>query len=230
MRAINISNQKQRNAQVGFELNSTPNSVTMRHCTGQEIRNARFLKASAMTTFQSLIDRYEPDLTDRIIERDDEIDMEHVGMSLMGVKKVFVSQDGKVACRANRQLVYFNPQGEEIKCEKYHTTVANINLDVPLRWTGKFIPKAKAARMFVFAHKYQIRHINGITFDFLYDMARQLHETDSLMLLGAGSKGLGPLVMSGGGVPYRAFLEGRVDGESYMLILHLTNLEIKSII
>lgn len=230
MRAINISNQKQRNAQVGFELNAAQTSVVMKHSEGHEIRNARFLKATANTTFQSLIDRYEVDLTDRIISRDDEIDMEHVGMNLSGVKKVFVGQDGKVACRVNRQLVYFNPQGEEIKAEKYRTSESNINVDAPLRWTGKLIPKAKAARMFVFAHKYQIRHINGITFDFLYDMAKQLHDADSLMLLGAGSKGVGPVVMSGGGVPYRAFLEGRIDGDKYMLILHLTNLEMKPIV
>jgi hypothetical protein len=34
--------------------------------------------------------------------------------------------------------------------------------------------------------------------------------------------------MSNGGTPYRAFLEGRVDGDKYALILRLTNMELKS--
>jgi hypothetical protein len=35
--------------------------------------------------------------------------------------------------------------------------------------------------------------------------------------------------MANGGTPYRAFLEGRVDGDKYALILRLTNMELKSL-
>ena len=35
--------------------------------------------------------------------------------------------------------------------------------------------------------------------------------------------------MQTGGTPYRAFLEGRIQGDSYALILRLTNLELKSL-
>jgi hypothetical protein len=35
--------------------------------------------------------------------------------------------------------------------------------------------------------------------------------------------------MANGGTPYRAFLEGRVEGDRYALILRLTNLELKEI-
>ena len=31
------------------------------------------------------------------------------------------------------------------------------------------------------------------------------------------------------GTPYRGFLEGRVDGDKYLLLLHLTNLELKEL-
>jgi len=90
------------------------------------------------------------------------------------------------------------------------------------------MPKAKAARMFIFTHTYQVQHINGLTFDFLFDMAKQLQESKAMMLLGAGPKGNGPVIMSQGGTPYRAFLEGRVEGEKYCLLLHLSNLEMKA--
>jgi hypothetical protein len=33
--------------------------------------------------------------------------------------------------------------------------------------------------------------------------------------------------MNRGGRPYNAFLEGRVKGEAYCLILHLSNMELK---
>ena len=57
----------------------------------------------------------------------------------------------------------------------------------------------------------------------------KLAEADSMMLVGGGQKGVEPLVMSNGGTPYRAFLEGRVEGDRYALILRLTNMELKSI-
>ena len=124
----------------------------------------------------------------------------------------------------------FLADGTEKEVRPDSTTTANIALEgVPLRWTGKLIPKDKAMRMFMFKRSYQVQHINGLTFDFLYDMAKKLAEADALMLVGGGAKGNEPLVMSNGGTPYRAFLEGRVNGESYALILRLTNLELKEI-
>jgi len=67
-----------------------------------------------------------------------------------------------------------------------------------------------------------------LTFSFLFDLAKQLNENEALMPVGAGEKGNQPLIMSDGGKPYRAFLEGRVRGDSYCLILHLTDQELKA--
>ena len=153
-----------------------------------------------------------------------------VGMRLRKVKKVYLDNKGKVAYRVIRQQVRYSPDGEEMEVKKFHTTESNINIDFPLRWTGKLIPKDKAVRTFAFIRKFQLKHINGLTFDFLYDMAKMLDEKNCMMLVGAGSKGIGPLVMSTGGTPYRAFLEGRVKDDKYCLLLHLTNLELKSLI
>src|SRR4029453_7496752 len=85
----------------------------------------------------------------------------------------------------------------------------NINAEgMPVRWSGKFIKKEDAAHRFVFTNKKQLVHINGLTFDFLYDMAMELHKKDALLLVGGGEKGSEPLVMNRGGLPYNAFLEG----------------------
>ena len=103
----------------------------------------------------------------------------------------------------------------------------NLTGDIPLRWSGVFIPKDEAVRKFVFSGKAQLHHVNGLTFDFLYDMAKELEERGSLMLLGAGPKSTQPLILRRGGTPYRGFLEGRTDGDRYCLVLHFSNLELK---
>ncbi len=79
--------------------------------------------------------------------------------------------------------------------------------------------------MFIFKKSYQVQHVNGLTNDFLFDMAKKLSDADAMMLVGGGQKGNEPLVMANGGTPYRAFLEGRVDGDKYVFILRLTNME-----
>ena len=67
-------------------------------------------------------------------------------------------------------------------------TNANIALEgVPLRWTGKLIPKSKALRMFMFKKSYQVQHVNGLTYDFLFDMAKKLADAGAMMLITAGS-------------------------------------------
>ena len=50
----------------------------------------------------------------------------------------------------------------------------------------------------------------------------------SFMMIGGG-KGNEPIILNDGGKPFRGFLEGRVEGDSYCLILHLSNQEFKGI-
>lgn len=231
MRAINISNEKARNAQVGFEVNRQKSDITMVRADGMDYENVRLLKSTIDTELEDLLHQYgSPEvLAQAICDGDPEADMEKVGMRLNGVRKIYLTNEDQIVYRINRQEVVYSPTAEEKEVRKFEDSEANVNVDIPLRWTGKLIPKEKAVRMFVFLRKYQIRHINGLTYDFLYDMAKQLHEKDAMMLVGGGPKGVGPVVLSKGGTSYRAFLEGRVDGDKYCLLLHLTNLELKAL-
>ncbi|MEM9413397.1 MAG: hypothetical protein AAGA30_19975, partial [Planctomycetota bacterium] len=88
--------------------------------------------------------------------------------------------------------------------------------------------KKEAIRKFVFANKLQLTHINGLTYDFLFDMAKDLESKESLLMVGGGAKSNQPLILRRGSVPYRGFLEGRTNGERYLLLLHLSNMELKS--
>lgn len=229
MRTIHISNDKKRDAQVGFEFNRRKPSVQYKAQNGRDFSNARYLKSTIETELANIEKKYE-DVATAMIEGDPEVDTELVGRKLEDLKKVYLTSNEQVAHSVTLTEHIYGTDGTEKSSRPLVATESNINLDdYPIRWTGKMFPKADAMRKFVFTRSYQIRHVNGLTFDFLYDMAKKLDESKSMMLVGGGEKGVGPLVMSGNGTPYRAFLEGRVDGEKYALILHLTNLELKAI-
>jgi hypothetical protein len=120
-----------------------------------------------------------------------------------------------------------NPDGTERERRPKKIAQPNCATETPLKWSGKLMKKKDVYNKFVFAGKRQIVHVSGLTYDFLFNMAKELEETQSLMLLGAGPKGTQPLVLTRGGQQYRGFLEGRTEGQKYCLILHLSNMELK---
>ncbi len=63
----------------------------------------------------------------------------------------------------------------------------------------------------------------------LYNMAQELQEKNALMLSVGVKKGNEPLLLSRGGQPYRGVLEVRVLPDRYLLILHLTDIELKQL-
>jgi hypothetical protein len=229
MRLLNLSNEKKRDAQVGFESIKEKSTIEMVLPDGTPKLSARALRATLATGLDALMDSYgsAAAVAQAIIESDPDVDPERFGMILPKTRRVYLSKNGTVAYCVNVEEVVCNPDGSVKEVRPYQPAEANISGDIPLRWTGKMLPKSQAVRMFAFTHTYQIKHINGLTFDFLFAMAKQLHEANAMMLLGAGPKGNAPLVMSQGGSSYRAFLEGRVDGERYCLAMHLSNLELK---
>lgn len=89
------------------------------------------------------------------------------------------------------------------------------------------MPIRDAVRRFAFARTIQLRHVDGLTYDFLAGMAQELAKDQVLVRLGAGANGRAPLIFQLNGSPYQGFLSGRVDGEKYQLLLHLSNLELK---
>jgi len=115
----------------------------------------------------------------------------------------------------------------EAKRDVTSASLQNVNGEFPIKWSGKYIKKEEAVHKFVFTNKKQLVHVNGLTFDFLFDMAKELDKRKSLLLLRGGEKGNEPIVMNRGGRPYNAFLEGRVRKDSYCLIMHLSNMELK---
>ena len=226
--AINISNPKHRDAVVAFEAVGPIRNVQFVDPKGNPVETRRLLKTDIEHDLDALMKKRKTlaAVAKALIKEDPEIDMNEFGMYLTDTSKVYVSKKGIIHLVDEVEVVT-NPDGSLRERRTRKKEPQNINTDIPLRWTGKFIKKAEAAHRFVFTHKRQLIHVNGLTFDFLYDMAKELHERNSFLIVRGGEKGDRPIVMHRGGLQYNAFLEGRVKGDEYLLILQLSNIELK---
>lgn len=226
--AINISNSKNRDAVVALEAVTPQRLVRYIDKRNKPVSTRKLLKSDIDHDLKALEKKNKTPakLATALVKEDPEIDTEKFGMFLSDLSRVYFSKRGIVHLVEEFEIIK-NPDGTERTRRPRRKESQNINTDAPLRWTGKFIKKEEAIAKFVFTNKKQLMHINGLTFDFLFEMAQTLEKKGSLMLLRGGEKGDRPLIMNRGGKAYNAFLEGRTKGRSYCLILHLSNMELK---
>lgn len=230
MRAIHIANMKRRDAEVAFEAQTVKRDIRTVLKNGKDKQNIRVLKSTVRMDEEALAKEFGSwdQVAEALIDNDPELDIEIIGKKLNRTHRLWVDKDDNIAYRVNLFRTLFNPDGTERERMDINKLPGNVNKEYPLKWTGRMFSRKEAIRQFVFSRSYQIRHINGATFDFLYAMAKELDKKDSLVMLGGGEKGNDPILLSRGGQPYRAFLEGRIQKDRYVLILHLTDIELKT--
>ena len=226
---INIRNQKNRDAVVAFEAVIPKRDISFVDEKGDPVHTQKLLKTDIEHDLDALLKKRKTlDAVGKaLVKEDPDIDIEQFGMFLTDTSRVYVSKKGIIHLVEEFEVIK-NPDGTQRDRRPRQKEPQNINTDIPLRWTGKFIKRSEAVHKFIFTHKRQLVHVNGLTFDFLYDMAKELDERDSLLLIRGGEKGDQPIVMNRGGRPYNAFLDGRVKGNAYCLILQLSNMELKA--
>lgn len=238
---IHFIDDRQRDAQVTFSSLNPKARVRLVDSEGDLPQTKRMIKASAETQVDALCDRLvgsndaeaeagalmrEIQLADHLISGDPEVDMELHGKFISHSAKVYVDPDMKPVFRVNTKERIYNAQGEMTEERLPKVLLSNISEKDMVRWSGKMLPKKAIVQKVLLTKKYQVKHVNGLTFSFLFDLAKKLDDAQALMPVGAGEKGVQPLVMSHGGKPYRAFLEGRVREDAYCLLLHLTDQEL----
>lgn len=231
MRNINISNEKKRDSIVKLEFTTKKRNWQYLTPDKQKTYTYKVIKYTNKESLPILKEKYGEGntLAEALIQGDPEINLELTGRFLKHASKVLVNGDQKIVHHVSIREIKYNSQNEPIEEKIPEDVFANIAVEgKPLVWTGKYIPKPDAIKKFVFVRKYQLKHTNGLTFDFLFDISKQLHEKNALMLIGADAKGA-PLILSNSGKPYRGFLEGRIQDNKYVLILHLSNIELKGI-
>ena len=231
MGEINLANSSGRDAAVATASVTSQRLVRWLDDHGRQASSRRIIKSTLPHSLESLLDQHPGDLEDLsqvLIDGDPEIDLEQTGRFLKETNRVYVDRHRGIVRNVKFWEVIKNADGTIRERRARQLADTNISSDTPLKWTGKFIAKEKAVRKFVFSSKVQVQHVNGLTYDFLFAMAKDLEERKSLMLLGAGPKSNAPLIMRRGGTPYRGFLEGRTQGDKYCLLLHFSNLELKT--
>ena len=195
---------------------------------GHTVAFQRYLACTEETRGDALSKRFGDDYAQALIEGDPEVDIEHVGRTIGETNIVYLTASGEFLHSPPAIVeVITAPDGSEKDRRAPVDTESNIDDTHPVRWTGRKFPAADAVRRFVFRRSLQVTHLDGLTYDFLHAMASELATENVLMLVGAGPKGIDPLVLQANGKPCRGFLEGRVDGERYQLILHLSDMELK---
>ena len=230
-RQINLADNKGRNAEVilkSFTKKPLVKTVTPK---GEATQTVRVLKSVAQNSYENLLKANEGDeaVAQLLITADPEFDNVMTGLFVEQTSKVYVDSDLKPVFRIQKEEAVYLPDGTLKEERTPKESIANILAEHPIKPAGKLLPKKEVYNKFVFLKKYQLTHINGLTFDFLYEMAKDLQEKDSMIMLAGGAKGNEPLVFQDGGKTYRAFLEGRVKDKSYILLIHLSNLEFKGI-
>ena len=227
-----MADQKGRNTEItfaGFTKKPFVKTVTKE---GKPVHTLRVLKAPAACSFEGLMKKYgDPEkIAEALLQDDFEIDLLQCGRFIDNVSKLYLDKNQRPLFKVVQTEKVFLPDGTLKEERPVKESLANVLLETPIRLSGKLIPKKDAIQKIVLSRKYQLSHSNGLTFEFLFNMAKELEDSNSLMLVGAGAKGLEPLVFQDGGKAYRAFLEGRTSGDKYCLIMHLSNLELKSIL
>lgn len=227
MRKVHLTNAAGRDATV--ELTGAKKPAPPRlGVPGHKVRFRRYLATTDQGLDWALAARFGSDYGEALIGGDPEADIELIGREIGDTTQVYLSSEGEVMHAPPEVVeVIVDAFGQERERREPKNVEANVNEDLPVRWTSLKMARKDLVRRVVIQRTVQIRHVDGLTYDYLYGMAKELAAEDKVVRLGAGSKGREPLIFNQNGTPYQAFLEGRVDGERYQLLLHLSNMELK---
>lgn len=227
VRRLHISNSASRNAVIVASSPSMPPPPTMGK-NGQPATFRRFISAGDGRLDPDLAAEYGADYSQALMDGDPEIDFHTVGRFVEATQTVMLTDIGEPIFTAPHLVeITYGPDGSELDRKEPTDTAATVNDVIPLRWTGRKMPIAEVVRKFAFRRSLQLRHVDGVTFDFLFAMAKELADEQVMVLLGAGESGKEPLILQLNGSPYRGFLEGRIHEDGFLLLLHLSNMELK---
>lgn len=170
-----------------------------------------------------------PETVEALITSDPEIDLNWAGRIVDTCSRAFFKRGSTSVESAFEVIdVVFNADGTEKERRPYAPKSANSNHDTFPVVVGKFVPVEKFLNSFVITRTYALLHDTGVTFDFLFQLAKKLADSNSVALLGAGAKGNAPIIFQDGGKGYRCALMGKIEeGNRYQLLVLVLGQELK---
>lgn len=227
MLRMHLANSSSRDATV-FATSSRANPGPAAGKDGKFVTFRRYVTVGDGKLHEDLSKDLGEDYAQALVDGDPEIDFAAVGRFIEGTQSILIGSAGEPLYSAPQVWeITYGPDGSETDRRAPVDVAPTVNHAVPLAWTGRKMSKTDMVHRVAVRRTLQLQHVDGVTYDFLFGMAKELADESAVVLLGSGEDGKGPLVLQFNGVSYRGFLEGRVDGELYLLLLHLSNMELK---
>lgn len=227
MKLISIGDGKGKNAMVGI----APFFQKPEKVEDEKNISHRIIKTTLKTHISTLQEQAQNDtelLFKNLIEGDPEIDLKEEGRFIEKLHYIYVNNKNELVSDVRFEEQIFNADGLLKEQRPFNATEANIQSEsLPIRWTGITMPVYEAVRRYIFSQTYQLFHINGLTYSFLYNMAKELYQKQVVMFVGGGSKGSDPIVLRKGGKKYRGFMSGDIFLKGYKLLIHLTDIDLE---
>lgn len=226
--SINIQNNKDRAAVV--RLLSITESVQRKAVDGdlKPVLSSLHIVSTANNSPETIA-ATPAGIVNAMIDGDPEIDLRFLGAPANGLSRVLVDAKGVPARDVRAFTVKRDPEGIEKDRRERVSVEANINVqNEPVRLINtQAISVNDLLRKYVIRMKLQLAHVDDLTYDFLHALASYLQHTEKAVMVGGGPRGRAPLTIKRNGLPHFGFLTGEVDGDSYTLLLHLSNQELR---
>jgi hypothetical protein len=228
-RKIRIADHRGRDATVILVPVFHRTEKRYQNMEGSPVESVRRIKGTQDTHADNLMKRYpDPDdLARALIAEDPEADIELAGRATGSCDRVYSNPAGEIIYSPSIMEIKYDSVGLEIERRPKRIRPANTVTAAPPVWSGTLIPVSDAIRRYAFGRAYQVMHQNALEFDFLMGIASYLHERESMVLVGSGRNGRGPLILERNGPRYRGFLHGRVMGDAMRLVIYLSQFELK---
>ncbi len=203
---------------------------------GSDVRTKKIAIVPSGNEFMEKLKKDE-DLRQEFMDEDNEIDLDITGKYIHRTSRLlFYETDTSKVCYSFHEYEIKRDRFDKvIPCETCHQiycehrlkkqTTPNINVEEnPIRYIRQMtLSKTEAIKKWSFDRIYQIRHVDGLTYKFCHDLAKKLHDSGTLVLMAPIEENkVQKIVLRKGGIPFYGFLEGRVQGDKYALLLHRT--------
>lgn len=236
---IHITNEDPKhNARVlAFNRYKKPELIK-KSIEGKNITNINLLLHIPENEFINKL-KDDEDLLNEFLENDSDVDLEITGKKLGRTSTILLTEGKELCYNFTEYEIKKDRKGNEIPCEicdRIHCEhrikkqiYGNVNDEKsPMIWIKSYmLDKREALKIWSFDRSYQIVHTNGITYDFLYNMAKVLHDENKVVFIAPIiEKKPQKLVIRTGQLPFYGWLEGRIMDDKYALILHGSSFKI----
>ena len=134
--AIHITNAKGRDATLGVYPVKHSGFVQL-GVVGEKLEFRRYLASTESGAHKKLSQSFGDDYGSKLIESDPEVDIEKVGKLIGQTQTVFINFAGELLYEDPIFLgVLLSPDGIEKERRAPVDTFSNVNIDLPVRWTG----------------------------------------------------------------------------------------------